>query len=81
MRAKAINLLVLGSSEWYEYKKGRPHTQRRNFKFDWLAKALGDGLNSFHAGAPRMRFSFDEFTDFGEPKLTAAGIVRGALKW
>lgn len=81
MRAKAINLMVLGPSEWYEYKKGRTHPQRSIFKFDWLAKALGDGLNSSTGGVTRMHFSFEEFTDYGEPKLTAVGIVRDALQW
>ncbi len=81
MLAQEVNLVVLGPRQWYEYKKGRTHPQQRKFKLGWLAKALGDGLDSFTDGIPRIRFSFKEFTDLGEPKLTAAGIVRDAFEW
>ncbi len=76
MCAQAINLVVLGPHEWYEYRK-RGDAQRNRFELGWLANALDDGLNSLSA-IPRMHFSFEEFTDLGDPKLTAAGIVRDA---
>ncbi len=72
--AQEIDLVVLGPHEWYEYRK-RGDAQRFRFDLDWLANALGEGLNSL-TSVPRMQFSFQEFTDVGNPKLTAAGIVR-----
>ncbi len=81
MHAQAINLVVLGPSKWYEYKKRGALAKRHKFKLDWLTKELCDGLNSSANGAPQIRFSFEEFTDLGEPKLTAAGIIRDAFEW
>ncbi len=81
MGAQTVDLVVLGPGGWYEYEKRGAHAQQLKFKLDWLVKALGDGLMSFTNGVPLMRFSFEEFTNLGEPKLTAAGIVRDAFQW
>ncbi len=81
MHARAVDLVVLGPIGWYEYKKRGASAQQRKFKLGWLASALGDGLNSLTGDAPRMHFSFEGFTDFGEPRLTAAGIVRDSHNW
>jgi hypothetical protein len=77
MRAKEINLVVLGPREWYEYKKGKAHPQKYKFDFDWLSNGLTEGLNILTKGGPVMSLSFKEFTDFGNPKDSAESIVDG----
>lgn len=81
MDAQVVSLIVLGPGRWYEYKKGRAHIQRSKFDFDWLAIALGKGLNTLAGASPGMSFSFEEFADLDDPKLTAVGIIRQATKW
>jgi hypothetical protein len=81
MSAKALDLLILGPSEWYEYKKRGKQAKWQNYKFDWLVAALGNGLNLLGDGIPHMQLSYKRFSDLDDPKLTAEGIVRDALEW
>lgn len=81
MDAQAVNLIVLGPSEWYEYKKRGTRSQSYKFKLGWLAMAIADGLDFLTDGTPQMRFSYKEFTDLGATKLTAKKIVDDALQW
>ena len=81
MQAQVIHLIVLGTSEWYRYKKRGAHAQQHKFNFDWLGNALENGLNSLTDRSPQLCFSFEEYRDEGDPSLTATGIVRDALRW
>ena len=45
MCAKEINLVVLGPTDWYKYRKRGQHNNAYEFHFDWLATQLEDRLN------------------------------------
>lgn len=81
LKAREIELTVLGPEEWYGFEKRSG--ERGKFDFDWLAADIANSLNGLSQGAPFFTMSFRKYADGdAQPAQAAADICELATtKW
>lgn len=73
LKAKEIELTVLGPEEWYGFKKRSG--ERGTFNFEWLAADIANSLNGLSQGAPFFTMSFRKYANGGVPPAKVAANI------
>jgi len=74
MKAKRVDLMVLGPDAWYEFSPSRGAPKRR-YDMNWLSRELESGIRALSLSQPDTLFRFETFPAALNQLDQAASIV------